>query len=62
MTRFSRKNEIVTGAASGMGAACAAMLARQGAKVVVADVNRRGAEAQAERIPDEWRALEGARA
>ena len=35
---------VVTGAASGIGAASAAELAARGAKVVVADVNEAGAE------------------
>lgn len=50
MGRVAGKVAIVTGAASGIGAACAAMLARDGAKVVVADINGDGAEMQAEAI------------
>ena len=36
--RLAGKVAIVTGAASGMGAATARMFAREGAKVVIADV------------------------
>ncbi|CAB3722125.1 SDR family oxidoreductase [Paraburkholderia rhynchosiae] len=50
MLRLEGKIAVVTGAASGIGAACAAMLATQGARVVVADRNVDGATAQAERI------------
>lgn len=50
MQRLKGKIAIVTGAASGIGAACSAMLAREGAQVVVADINGAGAEAQALRI------------
>jgi meso-butanediol dehydrogenase/(S,S)-butanediol dehydrogenase/diacetyl reductase len=42
--RFSGKVAIVTGAASGIGLAVAKRFGREGAKVVVADLNRRGAE------------------
>ncbi len=41
---------VVTGAASGLGAACAAQLAEAGARVAVLDVNIDGARAVAERI------------
>jgi len=41
---------VVTGAASGLGAACAAQLAEAGARVAVLDVNVDGARAVAERI------------
>jgi NAD(P)-dependent dehydrogenase (short-subunit alcohol dehydrogenase family) len=41
---------IVTGGASGIGAACARQLAAQGAKVVVADLNAEKGEALAEEI------------
>ena len=40
-----RKVAIVTGGASGIGAACAATLAREGAKVVVTDVDDAGGQA-----------------
>lgn len=41
---------IVTGGASGIGAAAAIAMAREGARVVVADLNEAGAEALVERI------------
>lgn len=44
------KVALVTGAASGIGAACAKMLAEAGAMVVAADINAAGAIATAERI------------
>ena len=40
--RFKQKNAVVTGAASGFGAAIATRLAAEGAKVVVADVDEEG--------------------
>ena len=44
------KVAVITGAASGIGRATAELFARQGAKVVVADVNQVGGEETAERI------------
>jgi NAD(P)-dependent dehydrogenase (short-subunit alcohol dehydrogenase family) len=44
------KNCIITGAASGIGAACARRFAQDGAKVAVVDVNAEGAAAVAEDI------------
>jgi NAD(P)-dependent dehydrogenase (short-subunit alcohol dehydrogenase family) len=44
------KIAIVTGAGGGIGAACAARLARAGARVVVADIDGASAERQAARI------------
>jgi NAD(P)-dependent dehydrogenase (short-subunit alcohol dehydrogenase family) len=52
MQRVKEKIAIVTGAASGIGAACAAMLAREGALLVVADLNLSGAHEQVRRIND----------
>jgi sorbitol-6-phosphate 2-dehydrogenase len=43
---------IVTGAAQGLGAALATRLAEEGCKVVVADINLRGAEEVAARLPE----------
>jgi NAD(P)-dependent dehydrogenase (short-subunit alcohol dehydrogenase family) len=49
-TRVEGKVAIVTGAASGIGAATATLLAAEGAAVVVADVDGAGATAHATRI------------
>ncbi len=48
--RFADQVAVVTGGASGIGAASAARLAREGAAVVVADIDAAGAEAVAGRI------------
>src|ERR1700738_2120810 len=45
MGQMQGKVAIVTGGASGIGAACAATLAREGAKVVVTDLDDAGGEA-----------------
>ena len=42
MSEFTSRTALVTGAASGIGAAIAMHLARQGAKVVVTDVDSTG--------------------
>lgn len=48
--RVAGKKALVTGAAQGLGAAIAGMLAREGAQVVIADINRAGAEEVARAI------------
>ena len=53
MGRVSGKMALVTGGAQGLGEATAWMLAREGAKVTVTDVNGAGAEAVAKAINDE---------
>lgn len=50
MARYKDKVAVVTGAASGIGRALVAELARRGARVVVADINGEGAVAVAEEI------------
>ena len=45
--RVAGKLALVTGAAQGLGAASAAMLAREGAKVLCTDINAEGAQATA---------------
>ncbi len=48
--RVTGKKALVTGAAQGLGAAIAAELAREGARVALADINLPGAEARAAEI------------
>src|ERR1700730_3910108 len=50
MGEVKAKVAIVTGGASGIGAACAATLAREGAKVVVTDLDDAGGQAVVDRI------------
>ncbi len=51
--RFENRTAIVTGAAGGSGAAIAARLAREGARVVIADLRKEAAEAAAARLADQ---------
>jgi 3(or 17)beta-hydroxysteroid dehydrogenase len=53
MGRVEGKTAIVTGAASGIGRATASLLAREGAKVVVADINETEGKKVAEDIKNE---------
>ena len=48
--RVAGKKALITGAAGGLGEAMAWMLAREGAKVALTDINGAGAEALAARI------------
>ncbi|MDF8335361.1 SDR family oxidoreductase [Novosphingobium cyanobacteriorum] len=48
--RVAGKKALVTGAAQGLGAAHACLLAREGARVLLTDINGEGAAAQAEAI------------
>lgn len=50
--RLTDKAAIVTGSAQGIGLACAEAFAREGARVVVSDVNDDIGEAAAARIRD----------
>ena len=50
MGQVEGKVAIVTGGASGIGAACAATLAREGARVVVTDLDDASGQAVVERI------------
>jgi len=51
--RVAGKTALITGAAQGLGAAISAMLAREGARVLLTDINEAGARAQAEAIDAE---------
>jgi 3-oxoacyl-[acyl-carrier protein] reductase len=52
MQRLDDKTAIVTGSASGFGAEIARVYAREGAKIVLADINGDGAAAVAKEIGD----------
>ncbi|HUH85070.1 MAG TPA: 3-hydroxybutyrate dehydrogenase [Stellaceae bacterium] len=55
--RLQDKVAIVTGAASGIGKEIATLFAREGAKVVIADLNQKGADATAAELGGEKRAI-----
>jgi glucose 1-dehydrogenase len=48
--KLSQRVAVITGAAQGIGAACARLFAEQGAKVVIADINETGGPALADEI------------
>ncbi len=55
--RLRDKVAVVTGAASGIGKEIARIYAREGAKIVIADLNRQGAEAAAAELGGAGRAI-----
>ncbi len=55
--QFENKVAIITGAASGIGRACACLLAARGASVVAADINAAGAEQVAKELTDAGHAV-----
>ena len=56
--RLDEKCAVITGAASGIGAACAKALATAGARVVMADINRTGGDALVDEIGEAARFIE----
>lgn len=52
-TRLEGKVIVITGAASGIGRACAVRYAQEGARVVLADINAENGEAAAQHIRDD---------
>jgi 3-hydroxybutyrate dehydrogenase len=55
--RLQDKVAIVTGAASGIGKEIALVFAREGAKIVIADLNQKGADAVAAELGGSYRAI-----
>ena len=52
MGRVQNKSIVVTGAAKGIGRACATLLAHEGAKVVISDIDTKLGEEAASEISD----------
>ncbi len=50
MDRVKGKTALITGAASGLGEGCAILLAKEGASVVIADINETGGQKVVEKI------------
>ena len=48
--KLAQRVAVITGAAQGIGAACARLFAEQGAKVVIADINETSGSALADEI------------
>src|SRR5262249_28344915 len=55
--RVENKVAIVTGAASGIGKEIATLFAREGARIVIADLNQKGADATADELGGSKRAI-----
>ena len=55
--RLENKVAIVTGAASGIGKEIATVFAREGARIVIADLNQKGADAAADELGGSKRAI-----
>ena len=58
MRRVEGKVALITGAASGLGKADAIMLAREGAKIVLTDINESGADVAKQIVDDGGDAME----
>lgn len=59
MPNFSKATILITGAGSGIGAACAKQLAEAGAKLILSDLDAAALDALAGRLPGEHRQLAG---
>ncbi|HAJ63799.1 MAG TPA: short-chain dehydrogenase [Cyanobacteria bacterium UBA8543] len=54
MDRLKGKVAVITGAASGLGRACAERFAQEGARVVVADIQEEAGQQVAQALPEGW--------
>jgi NAD(P)-dependent dehydrogenase (short-subunit alcohol dehydrogenase family) len=54
MERLKGKVALITGAASGLGRACAERFAQEGARVVVADIQEEAGKQFAQAFPEGW--------